>query len=68
MRKSKFSEHQIVRILKSVEGGRTVKDVCREHGVSSADLSWKNWSILNVRGKWTSGGFPWARRSTLRSR
>ena len=38
MRKSKFSEHQIVRILKSVEGGQTVKDICREHGVSSADL------------------------------
>ena len=30
MRKWRFSEHQIVRILKFVEGGRTVKDVCRE--------------------------------------
>ncbi len=28
MRKSKFSEYQIVTILKSVEGGRTVVDVC----------------------------------------
>ncbi len=33
MRKSKFSEYQIVKILKSVEGGRTVVDVCREHSV-----------------------------------
>ena len=26
MRKSKFSEHQIIAILKAVEAGRTVKD------------------------------------------
>jgi putative transposase len=43
MRKSRFNEHQIVRILKSVEGGRTVKDICREHGVSSATYyKWKS--------------------------
>lgn len=43
MRKSKFSESQIVKILKAVEGGRTVKDVCREHGVSNATFyKWKS--------------------------
>lgn len=43
MRKSKFSEYQIVKILKAVEGGRTVVDVCREHGVSSATYyKWKS--------------------------
>ena len=36
MKKSRFSEHQIITILKSVEAGRTAKDVCREHGISSA--------------------------------
>ena len=36
MRKSKFSEHQIIAILKAVEAGRTVKDVCREHEISDA--------------------------------
>ena len=36
MRKSKFSEHQIIAILKAVEAGRTVKDVCREHELSDA--------------------------------
>jgi len=36
MRKSKFSEFQVIKILKEVEGGRAVKDICREHGISSA--------------------------------
>jgi hypothetical protein len=30
MRKSKFSEHGIIAILKAVEAGRTVKNVCCE--------------------------------------
>jgi hypothetical protein len=38
MRKSKFTETQIVATLKQVEGGRQVKDVCRELGVSEATL------------------------------
>ncbi len=30
MMKSKFSEHQIINILKQTESGRTVAEVCRE--------------------------------------
>ncbi len=41
MRKSRFSESQIFRILKEVEGGRAVKDVCREYGFS--DATYYNW-------------------------
>ena len=43
MKKSRFSEHQIITILKSGEAGRTAKDVCREHGISSATFyAWKS--------------------------
>lgn len=41
MKRSRFSEHQIVRILKEVEGGRTVKEVCREYAIS--DATYYNW-------------------------
>ena len=36
MKKSRFTETQIVKILKEVETGRLVKEVCREYGVSEA--------------------------------
>lgn len=41
MRKARFTEHQIIAVLKSVEAGRTVKDVCREAGIS--ETSYYNW-------------------------
>lgn len=34
MKKSKFTESQIIGILKSQESGRSVADICREHGIS----------------------------------
>ncbi|CAY75132.1 Insertion element ISR1 uncharacterized 10 kDa protein A3 [Erwinia pyrifoliae DSM 12163] len=42
MRKARFTEHQNIAVLKSMEAGRTVKDVCREAGISEAsDYNWK---------------------------
>lgn len=43
MRKSKFSETQILAVLKEVEGGRPVAEVCRKRGVSEATYyNWKS--------------------------
>jgi len=42
MKQSRFSEEQILGILKQQETGRTVADVCREHGISQATYyGWK---------------------------
>ena len=41
MKKSRYTESQIVKILKEVEGGRLVKEVCREYSVS--DATYYNW-------------------------
>ena len=43
MRKSKFSESQIVSFLKEAEAGRKVIEICREHGVSTATFyQWRS--------------------------
>jgi putative transposase len=43
MKKSRFSETQIVAILNEVESGIKVNDVCRKHGISpSTYFKWKS--------------------------
>jgi putative transposase len=43
MRKSKFTESQIVEILKDAEGGVPVADLLRKHGVSKASFfKWRS--------------------------
>ena len=42
MKRSRFSEEQIIGILKEQEAGSATADVCRKHGVSSATFyKWK---------------------------
>jgi len=41
MKRTRFSETQIVTILKQADAGLKVKDLCREHGISEA--TYYNW-------------------------
>ena len=43
MKRSKFSDHQIIKILKEVEKGMKVREVCRQNSISeSTYFKWKS--------------------------
>jgi len=43
MKKQRFTEEQILRVLKEYGAGKKVQDITREHGISDATLyNWKN--------------------------
>ncbi|SUB84230.1 Transposase [Pragia fontium] len=57
MKKSRFTDSQIVAILKQSEAGTPVPELCREHGISSA-------SFYKWRAKF--GGMDASMRSRLK--
>lgn len=43
MKTSRFTDSQIIPILKQAEGGLPVPELCREHGISNATLyKWRS--------------------------
>ena len=43
MKKSRFTDSQIIAILKQAEAGTPVPELCREHGISSATFyKWRS--------------------------
>jgi putative transposase len=43
MKKTKFTESQIIGILKQQQAGKNVNDICREEGISQATFyNWKS--------------------------
>jgi len=41
MKKTRFTEDQILKVLKEYQAGKKVTDICREHGIS--DVTFYNW-------------------------
>jgi putative transposase len=43
VKKSRFTDSQIIGVLKQAEAGSAVPDLCREHGISSATFyKWRS--------------------------
>ena len=43
MKKSRFTDSQIIAILKQADAGTPIPDLCREHGMSSASFyKWRS--------------------------
>lgn len=43
MKKSKFTETQIIKILSEQEAGKSVQQICRDHGISQPTFyNWKS--------------------------
>ncbi len=52
MKRNKFSEAQIIKVLKEAEAGRSVSDLCREHSIHESTFITGRKSTGACRCRW----------------
>ena len=57
MKTSRFTDSQIIGVLKQVEAGTPVPGLCREHGISSATFYDRRKSLFGTSGAASSAGW-----------
>lgn len=52
MRRARFTEHEIIAVLKSVEAGRIVKDICCKAAITTGRQNMAGWEpLISKRSK-----------------
>ena len=58
MKRARFSEEQIIEVLKEAEAGAKVSELCRRHGISDATFyTWRSKYISSYAASGSYGGY-----------